>query len=89
MKMPVQPLRARFEISPRRHDREGMAVIIVMIMVSIIMIYVAFNLRTLAYLGRELRLIERRQVQRLQAMTNAPANKPVPDQPQASAGSPP
>ena len=68
--------------SPRhRGRRSGSAVIVIMALLAIILIYVAANLRTLYILGAELRLLERRQVQRLQGVppvTNAP--------PAASAG---
>jgi hypothetical protein len=46
-----------------------------MALLSIILIYVAGNLRTLNSLGRELKLLERQQIRRLQTaarMTNAP-----------------
>jgi hypothetical protein len=55
--------------SPRR--RSGSAVIVVLALLAIMLIYVTANLRTLASLGAELRLLERRQVQRLQKATHA------------------
>ena len=60
---------------------QGMAVIVVITLVSIIVIYLAFNLRTLASLQRELRLLDRQQTRRLQAASTsasgqAPTNRP-------------
>ena len=53
----------------------GSAVIVVLALLAIMLIYVAGNLRTLYNLGRELGLLERQQVQRLQTAahtTNSP-----------------
>jgi hypothetical protein len=58
---------------PRRQS--GSAVIVVMALLAIILVYVAGNLKTLANLGRELKLLERQQIRRLQKVspkTNAP-----------------
>ena len=58
---------------PRRQSGSG--VIVVMALLAIILIYVAGNLKTLANLGRELKLLERQQIRRLQSAspgTNAP-----------------
>lgn len=52
---------------PRRQS--GSAVIVVMALLAIILIYVAGNLRTLTNLGRELKLLERQQIHRLQNVT--------------------
>ena len=52
-----------------RRRRSGMAVIIVLTLISIVMIFLAFNLRTLACLSREVRLLEQQQVRRLQTAT--------------------
>jgi hypothetical protein len=59
--------------APRRQS--GSAVIVVLALLAIILIYVAGNLRTMANLGRELKLVERQQIHRLQAAapnTNSP-----------------
>jgi hypothetical protein len=65
-------------LAPCRRRHSGSAVIVVMALVAIILVYVAGNLRTLHNLGRELRLIERQQVRRLQRATQStnvpPAN---------------
>ena len=62
-------------LTPCRRRQSGSAVIVVMALVAIILVYVAGNLRTLHNLGRELRLIERQQVRRLQRATQ-PTNAP-------------
>ncbi len=67
----------RFTLHARRPRRRqsGSAVIVIMALLVIMLIYVAGNLRTLANLGRELRLLDQQQVRRLQkaaAQTNAP-----------------
>jgi hypothetical protein len=54
---------------------QGMAVIVVLALVSIMLIYIACNIRTIANLGRELKLLEQRQTRRLETKlgtTNAP-----------------
>ena len=59
--------------SPRR--RAGSAVVVLIAILAILLIYVAANLRTLANLGRELRLLERQQTHRLRvaaSKTNSP-----------------
>ena len=47
------------------HSQSGMAVIIVLAFLAIILIYLAANARTLHWLERDLKLLERKQVQRL------------------------
>ena len=59
---------------PRR-QQAGSAVIIVLALLTIMLVYVAGNIRTLNSLGRELRLLERQQTHRLQTAaqkTNSP-----------------
>ena len=73
----VVPLRAgrRVDVSRPPRRQAGSAVIVVMALLAIILIYVAGNLRTLTNLGRELRLLERQQIRRLQNVaprTNSP-----------------
>ena len=70
-----------------RPRERGMAVIVVLALVAIVLIYVAGNLRALHNLGGELKLVERRQIHRLQntaqegkalVVTNAvPENQPA------------
>jgi hypothetical protein len=50
----------------RRGGEEGMAVIVVIALLVIILIYIAAGVRTLNNLGRDVRLIEKQQTQRLQ-----------------------
>ena len=69
-----------------QHGREGMAVIVVLTFITIVMIYLAFNLRTLAYLGRDLRLIERHQIRRLQTAGAAPVPRTATNATPATAG---
>ncbi len=57
-------------------DEQGMAVIVVIALLSIILIFVAGNLRTLHLLRNDLRLVEKQQTNRLSSIgpiTNAPA----------------
>src|SRR5262245_51823439 len=61
--------------SRSRLSQRGMAVIVVLALVSILLIYAACNIKTLANLGRELRLLEQQQVRRLQS--SAPATNTV------------
>ena len=49
-----------------RQQEQGSAVIVVLGLVFLTLAYVAFNHRTLQSLDREVKLIEKRQVQRLQ-----------------------
>ena len=58
-------------LSPRasRPGQSGSAVIVVLALLTILLIYVAGNIRTLSSLGRELRLLEHQQTLRLQKVT--------------------
>ena len=69
----MKPLPVR--VSRPRRRQSGSAVIIVMALLAIMLVYVAGNLRTLASLGRELRLLEHQQIRRLQKVA-APTNAP-------------
>jgi hypothetical protein len=55
-----------------RHGQRGTAVIVMLFLLAILLIYVGGNLRTLDSLGRELKILEQRQTQRLEtfARTN-------------------
>jgi hypothetical protein len=49
------------------HRRDsGMAVIVVLALLAILLAYVSFNARTLDSLSRDLRIVEKRQIHRLQ-----------------------
>ncbi len=68
---------------PRRNQR-GMAVIAIMVIISILLIYLMGNARTLNYLGRELKVIEKKQLLRLQpppVATNSPTVLPLTNAP--------
>jgi hypothetical protein len=82
MKMQSQ-FRERAKVGgiPATRRQDGMAVIAVVILISIVLIFVVGNARTLDYLRREMRLIETRQTSRLKAtvaLTNSPALHPAP-----------
>jgi len=64
------------KISRNRQGERGMAVIVVMTLLSIILIFVAGNLRTLHNLGRDLKLVEQRKLRYWQkaAATNSIAS---------------
>jgi hypothetical protein len=62
-------LHSRFEILPRARNESGLAVILVMALLAIVLIYIAGNLGTLHHLGRELRLLEQKQVRRLDSVS--------------------
>jgi hypothetical protein len=55
-------------------SQSGMAVIVVMTILSIILIYVVGNLRMLHHLSRDLKLVEQKQIRRLEG-TNAANNR--------------
>ena len=54
-----------------QHER-GMAVIVVIALLSIIFLYVMFNARTLHYLKRDLRLVEQQQTNRWHSALRMP-----------------
>ena len=49
-----------------RRDERGFLIITLLVLVSIMLIYVAFGLRSLNRLHHDLKRVEQRQVQRLQ-----------------------
>jgi hypothetical protein len=55
----------------RTHRQDGIAVLSVLGLIAIVMVYVAANVRTLHSLDGELKLVERRQIHRLQTATKA------------------
>ena len=54
-----------------RRDERGLAVITVMIVLAIVLICLAGNIRMLYSLDRELKLVQKQQIRRLQAATSA------------------
>ena len=67
---------------PARHDERGFLIIALLLLVSIMLIYVAVGLRSLNQLRQDLKLVEQKQVQRLQSpsptatVTNAAPSSP-------------
>lgn len=51
----------------RIRTQAGMAVIVVMALIAIVLIFIAGNLRTIRNLDRDIKLLERSQIHRLQA----------------------
>ena len=82
-------MRSKNETSRRDKGREGMAVIVVLTLIAIVTIYIAYNLRTMAVLNRDLRLVERQQLQRLARGTNASVANVQQQQPKESANKQP
>lgn len=73
-------------LSRKGRAQRGVAVIVVLALLAIILLYIGANARTLYFLGRELKLIERQQLQRLAQplpRTNSipAANSRTPSQP--------
>jgi len=54
-----------------RRDEQGLAVITVMTVLAIVLICLAGNIRMLYNLDRELKLVQKQQIRRLQAVTSA------------------
>jgi hypothetical protein len=69
--------------SRKTSDSRGMAVIVVLIFISIILIYLAANARTLLWLGRDLQLIEQKQTRRL---VSSPSKTNLVQHPQNQSG---
>ncbi len=49
-----------------RHQEGGFATLIIIVILSLLLIYLMGNVRTLHYLGRDLRMVEVQQQRRLQ-----------------------
>src|SRR5215471_7877544 len=64
----------RAEGRSRSGHQQGSAVIVVMVLLAILLIYIASNLRVLHNLDRDLNLVERREVRRLETATEHAAN---------------
>lgn len=70
----------KLNASPRKEG--GFLVIVMMVILAIMLMYVMIGLRSLNHLHQDLKLVERKQVQRLQpaslpvVLTNTPAVAP-------------
>src|SRR5215831_19866137 len=53
-------------LAKRTGREQGSAAMVVIAIVAIVLLYVASNLRTLDHLNREIKLVERRQIHRLE-----------------------
>jgi len=62
----------RCKASARRGER-GFLVIALLAIVAIMLLYINFNMRQLGSLRRELKLVEQRQIQRLEKMGAEPS----------------
>jgi hypothetical protein len=81
----------RIPVRIESRSSHGSAVIVMIVLLGLMLIFVFANLKTLHFMDRELKLIEKRQIQRLNAMvattnsptqtrTNAtPSAEPVPE----------
>ncbi len=65
----------KFSLPVELRCKNGSAVIVLLALLSLMVLFVFANLKTLNYLSRELKLVERRQIERVQksSVTNAPA----------------
>jgi len=64
--------------TPQQRHQDGMAVIVVIALISIILIFIAGNLRMIDLLRKDLKLIETQQTNRLATVgmaTNAPPSR--------------
>jgi hypothetical protein len=62
-----------------RQRQSGVAVIVMLALLSIMLIYIAANSRSLSHLDRELKLIEQRQIQRLERLSATLRTPPAAD----------
>ena len=66
-------------LSRKRRAQRGVAVIVVLALLAIILLYIGANARTLYYLGRDLKLIERQQLRRLAQPLSRTNSIPAPN----------
>lgn len=62
------------------HRHSGSAMIVVITLLAIVLIYIGGNLRALEDLRREIKLVERRQLHRVQSATVNTNTNPIPAQ---------
>jgi len=74
-------MRVGDSLRPDRGPRSGFTVLIVLVLMAIVLIYIGANVRSLHQLNREMKLIERRQVQRLKLQTTNTVANPKPELP--------
>jgi hypothetical protein len=55
----------------RHRTQNGSAVLVVIALLAIVLAYLSFNLRALERLHREIKLVERHQIQRLQSTSGS------------------
>lgn len=75
----------RISRSANAARRSGSAVLAVILLLAIVTIYIGANVRAVSALNREIKLVERQQLRRLQAQsqtsaTNSPSLTPPPAQ---------
>lgn len=63
-------MRINQQLNSSAGRQRGMAVIVVIALIGLVLILIAGNLRALFDTGRELKLIEKRQIRRLATRTN-------------------
>ncbi len=68
------PSAARQDLARKSSHQSGTAVIVVLIILAILMIYVAGNVRMLNHLGRELKLLDEKQKQRWESASKTNVN---------------
>src|SRR3954468_23344461 len=74
MKMPAFPLVLSCNtvgLQKRRHRKDGIAVIVVLALIVMVLLFVMGNVRTFYSLDRELKLLEKQQMHRMQVTTRA------------------
>ncbi len=80
--------------NPARRQ-QGSAVIVIMVLLGLMLLYVGANLKTLHFMTREIKLIEKHQVRRLETISKQAGQKQKagasqnPGRPQAVAGEQP
>jgi hypothetical protein len=66
------------KISIHHSKQNGSAVVVVIVLLAIVLIYVGGNVRTISSLEREIKLVERQQLRRLQTTNSPPSALPAP-----------
>jgi len=61
----------KIRVPSRQRRQSGVAIIVILAMLSIMLVYMTANLQSVHHLGRELKLLEQRQVQRLNSRSPA------------------